>query len=196
MRDALLLVDLIQQFRHDEGERLLQSFRERLPAMQAAIANARSSGMPVLYVNDSAGRWDSDAPALVRSAVEERGGGDVVALVAPQNGDRFVLKARYSGFDHTPLAILLAELEVERLLLVGAATEGCVVQTAIDARELGFKVTIIADACATNDEHLERIALHYAEQVGGVHVVRTSDLEGALSRRDDLAASSKSAGQP
>jgi nicotinamidase-related amidase len=175
MRDALLLVDLINDFGHEDGDRLLRSFRDRLPSMQIAIAHARAAGIPVIYVNDSAGRWDSDAPALVRAAAEEGRGSDLIAALAPQNGDRFVLKARYSGFDHTPLAILLEELEVERILLAGAATEGCVVQTAIDARELGFKVTILSDACATNDEHLERIALQYAEQVGGVWIATSAD---------------------
>ena len=65
---------------------------------------------------------------------------------------------------------------MERILLAGAATEGCVVQTAIDARELGFKVTILSGACATNDEQLERIALQYAEQVGGARIATSADL--------------------
>jgi nicotinamidase-related amidase len=176
MKDALLLVDLINGFDHDDGDRLLQSFRQRLSSMQAAISHARHSEFPVIYVNDDAGRWDGDAPELVRSAIEDGRGGDVVALVAPGDGDRIVVKPRYSGFDHTPLALLLEELKVERILLAGAATEGCVVQTAIDARELGYKVTILADACATNDEHLERIALHYAEQVVGVRIESATDL--------------------
>ena len=176
MKDALLLVDLINGFDHDDGDRLLRSFRQRLSSMQAAISHARHSEIPVIYVNDDAGRWDGDAPELVRSAIEEGRGGDVVALVAPGDGDRIVVKPRYSGFDHTPLALLLEELKVERILLAGAATEGCVVQTAIDARELGYKVTILADACATNDERLERIALHYAEQVVGVRIESATDL--------------------
>ena len=179
MRDALLLVDLINHFDHEDGDRLLASFRERLPGMQAAIAYANDSRIPVVYVNDNSGRWDSDAPALVRSAIDEGCGGDVVSAIAPAAGDRFLLKPRYSGFDHTPLALVLEDLEVERLLLAGAATEGCVVQTAIDARELGFKVTILADACATTDEELEAVALAYAERVGGVQIAHAADLSHA-----------------
>lgn len=48
-------------------------------------------------------------------------------------------------------------------------------QTAIDARELRF-VTIVADACASNDEQLEHIALQYAERVGGIHITRSGEL--------------------
>jgi nicotinamidase-related amidase len=126
--------------------------------------------VPVLYANDNRGVWDGDAPRLVRHAIEEGLGGDLVAAVAPQDGDRFVVKPRYSAFDHTPLDIILRELEVERILLAGAATEGCVVQTAIDAREQGYKVTVLADACATNDPRLEKIALEYLESVVGARL--------------------------
>ena len=90
--------------------------------------------------------------------------------MAPREGDRLLLKPRYSVFDHTPLVILLRELETERLLLAGAATEMCVVQSAIDARELGYKVSILADACATTDPELERLAFDYAERVVGARV--------------------------
>ena len=126
--------------------------------------------MPVLYANDNHGVWDGDARRLVRQAIEEGLGGDLVEAVAPQDGDRFVVKPRYSAFDHTPLDIILRELEVERILLAGTATEGCVVQTAIDAREKGFKVTVLAGACATNDPRLEKIALEYLESVVGARL--------------------------
>jgi nicotinamidase-related amidase len=178
VNDAVLLVDLINRFDHADGDRLLQSFRARMPGMQSAIAYARDSGLPVIYANDNAGQWDSDAPALVDAAIEEGRGGELITPLAPRPGDRFVLKPRYSAFDHTPLELLLAELEIERLLLAGTATEGCVVQTTIDARELDFKVTILRDACATNDECLERIALEYAEQVAGARIASVADFRG------------------
>lgn len=172
--DALLVVDVLSDFDHEDAAPLLTSFRERGARMAEAIAAARDSGVPVVYVNDDRDRWDSDAPTLAREAAEGPGG-DVVRLLLPQAGDRVLLKHRYSAFDHTALELLLESLEVERVLLVGAATEGCVVQTAIDAREHGLKATILADACATADEHLEKIALRYAEDVGGIRVRRVID---------------------
>lgn len=86
--------------------------------------------------------------------------------------DRVLLKHRYSAFDHTALELLLESLGVERIVLVGAATEGCVVQTALDAREHGLKATIVADACATTGAEIEAIALRYAEEVGRIRVRR------------------------
>jgi nicotinamidase-related amidase len=170
MKDALLVVDVFNDFEHEDGDALFASFVERVPAMVDAIAAARAAGTQVVYVNDQHGRWHADAPALVRAALGDPRRAEVLGALEPQPDDPFVLKPRYSAFNHTALELLLRELDVERILLVGAATEGCIVQSGIDARELGFKVTILAGACATNDAELEELALQYAEKVGGMRV--------------------------
>ena len=169
--DAVLVIDVLNDFEHEDGQALLASFEARVTQMRAVLSAARAADVPVIYVNDERGRWESDAPALIRAALEAAGN-DVVRQVLPEPGDSVLLKHRYSAFDHTALDLLLASLEVRRVLLVGAATEGCVVQTAIDARERAMKATIIADACATTDAGLEETALRYAEQVGGIRVRR------------------------
>jgi len=171
MKDALLLVDVINDFRHEDGDRLLESFRERHGALVRALEGARSRGIPIVYPNDNFGVWDGSAQRLVEEALDGEAG-DLVRDVAPRPDDRFVVKPRYSAFDHTPLVLILRELEVERILLAGAATEMCVVQTAIDAKEEGFKVSILADACPTTDPEIEELALRYAEQIVGARVER------------------------
>jgi nicotinamidase-related amidase len=171
VRDALVLVDVINAFDYEDGERLLASFRDRQAGLLRALERARRDGVPVVYANDNVGVWDGDAPGLVRRAVAGPGG-ELVEAIAPREGDRFVFKPRYSAFDHTPLELLLGELEIERILLAGTATEMCVAQTAIAARERGFKVTVLVDACATVDERMEGISLDYLENVVGVRLER------------------------
>src|SRR5215204_1648536 len=149
MRDVLVVVDVINTFAHDDGGALLGSFRSRLGGIESALTDSRASATPVVFVNDGLGRWDGDAPGFVRWAMETGHGPDVVSKLAPAAQESFLFKARYSAFDHTALDLLLAELECERILLCGAATEG-----------------------ATTDEELERVALAYAEQVGGIRVAR------------------------
>jgi nicotinamidase-related amidase len=166
VRDALVLVDVVQTFEHEGGEKLLESFRSRHDGFVNALERARDDGVAVVYANDNFGVWDGDAPRLVRSALEGRGG-ELVEAVAPRERETFVVKPRYSAFDHTPLELILRELEIERLLLGGMSTEGCVAQTTIDARELGFKVTVLAKACATVDGRVEQVALEYLETVAG-----------------------------
>ncbi|HWE82866.1 MAG TPA: isochorismatase family cysteine hydrolase [Gaiellaceae bacterium] len=167
--DAILVIDLLNDFVHEDGDALLSSLRERAPNIGHVLEVARDTGVPVIYVNDERGAWTSDAVRLVRIALEGKAG-DLVEPLLPQAGDPVLLKHRYSAFDHTALDILLESQDVRRVLLVGAATEGCVVQTAIDARERGLKASIVVDACATTSPELEAIALAYAEKVGGIHL--------------------------
>jgi nicotinamidase-related amidase len=175
VRTVLLLVDVINDFEHEDGEELLASFRERVDGMKRALEYARAQQIAVVYANDNHGVWDGDAAGLVRRASGAKGG-DVIEQIAPRGGDRFIIKPRYSGFDHTPLVLILRELDAELILLAGSSTEGCVTQTAIDGRELGFKITVLTDACATADPRLERISLEYLEQVVGARLARSTDL--------------------
>ncbi len=124
----------------------------------------------MIYANDDWGRWDGDAPGLIRSAVDRGRAGALIEAIRPREGDRVILKPRYSAFDSTPLEILLHTLEIDRILLAGMATEGCVTQTAIGARELGYKVTVLARACACVDERLEAVALEYLREIVGAFV--------------------------
>lgn len=160
---------MLDDFTHEDAEALLASFQERSATIERAIAAAREAGVPVIYVNDDRDRWDSDAPALAREAADGLGG-EVIRPILPRQGDRVLLKHRYSAFDHTALDLLLEAESTTRVMVMGAATEGCVVQTALDAREHGLKATILADACATTDEGLEATALRYAQDVGGIRV--------------------------
>jgi nicotinamidase-related amidase len=171
MGKTLLLVDVIKDFRHEDGERLLASYRDRHQGLVRLLEEARSGDRPVVYANDGGGVWDSDAPALVERAIEEGEAGELVREVAPRRGDVVILKPRYSAFDATPLqSILREELEADELVVAGTATEMCVFQTVTDGLRLGFEVSVRADACATVDEDSERLALDYLERVLGVGV--------------------------
>jgi nicotinamidase-related amidase len=123
--------------------------------------------------------WRGERLGFVQQAIESGAGGDVVAALRPEPEERFLFKPRYSAFDQTPLGPVLEELAIERVILIGAATEGCVVQTAIDARELKLKATILKTSCATANSDLEHVALAYATDVGGVRLGST--LEEARS---------------
>jgi nicotinamidase-related amidase len=172
---ALLLVDVIKDFEHEDGDRLLASFRQRHPGLVRAVERAREDGATIVYANDNAGKWRSEAPSLIRRALEGKGG-ELVGAIAPRSEDLVVLKPRYSAFDDTPLASLLEDCGVRELTLAGTVTEMCVFQTATDAVRHGFEVAVQADACATVDEVHEALALSYLEQVVGLRVLNRPGL--------------------
>jgi nicotinamidase-related amidase len=167
--DAVLVVDVFTDFSHEDGAALFESFSERASNMARVLAMARAAGVLIVYANDERDTWRSDAPGLVADALHGVGRGLITPLV-PARDDPILLKHRYSAFDHTALDILLSSSGTERVILIGAATEGCVVQTAIDARERGLKASIVVNACATVDPKLEQTALRYARLVAGAHL--------------------------
>jgi len=171
MRDVVLAVDLLDDFRHADGAALLDSVRERAGGMRATLEAARAGGRPIVYAHDHHGIWDGDRDRLVDAALAADGG-EVLRPLLPAPDDRFIVKPRYSAFDLTPLELLLAELAAERLVLFGTTTEMCVAQTAIDARERDLKVSVVTDACACIDAEMERVALGYLEGVAGVQLAR------------------------
>lgn len=178
MTDCLLAIDLFSDFAHEDGDRLLRSLTERRAGFENAFAVAREHGIPIVYANDAHGAWDGDGPGLVERALAGPGGG-VLAALRPRPGDAFLVKPRYSAFDLTPLSLVLADVGADRLLLVGTATEMCVAQTAIDARERGLMVTVVTGACATVNQRNERTALEYLEAITGSRLAPT--LEAALA---------------
>ncbi|HEX4746415.1 MAG TPA: isochorismatase family cysteine hydrolase [Gaiellaceae bacterium] len=181
MKDCLLAVDLFSDLSFEDGDRLLASLEARQEGFVETLARARSTAVPVVYANDTFGVWNGDRSDIVRRGLEGRGG-HVLESLQPTESDAFVVKPRYSAFDLTPLELVLSTLDVERLLLMGTTTEMCVAQTAIDARERGYLVTVIVTACATPDERLEQIALEYLEQVAGARLAESFEL--AVAERD------------
>jgi nicotinamidase/pyrazinamidase len=67
-----------------------------------------------------------------------------VDVVIDKGQDR--LSQGYSGFQDTRLGDILRERGVDRLFVAGLATDYCVKSTVLDARRLGFDVTVVEDA--------------------------------------------------
>jgi nicotinamidase-related amidase len=57
------VVDVFNDFDHEDGDELHESFAERASNMRQAIDLARAGHVPLIYVNDEQGRWDIGAPA-------------------------------------------------------------------------------------------------------------------------------------
>jgi nicotinamidase-related amidase len=168
--DALVLVDVLADFGHEDGDAMFASFREAHEHIRKAVAAARDARIPVVYANDDFGTWSGDRRRVLDEARRRCPEPALIDAIAPERDDPFVCKPRYSAFDHTPLDLLLREREVRRLLLAGTATEMCVAQSAIDGRELGYQITVLPEACAAVDADNAAIALRYLAHVVGARI--------------------------
>ncbi len=82
-----------------------------------------------------------------------------------------VYEGAYSGFegssdDGSTLAEVLATHHVRDVTVVGFATDHCVKATALDARALGFAVTVVQDLCAGVDPETTRRAISAMREAG------------------------------
>lgn len=158
MTSALIVVDMLNAYDHEDADLLLGSVRKALPAMQRLVERARHEEVPIVYVNDNYGDWSACRPELVERAVAGRAP-DLVEPIAPGEGTWFITKARHSVFYETQLEYLLREQEIERIVLVGQVTEQCILYSALDAYVRRFAVAVPRDAVAAIHADLADAAL-------------------------------------
>jgi nicotinamidase/pyrazinamidase len=161
-RTALLVIDVQNDFAHPEGSLHVGDADAAVRAVNREIAAARAAGALVVTTQD----WHpADTPHFAKDGgtwpvhcVAGTWGAELHAELEP--GDHQVFKGvggedGYSGFSmadpttgatsSTGLDALLRERGIERVVVVGLATDYCVKATALDAVALGYATTVVRD---------------------------------------------------
>ncbi|SEM99136.1 Nicotinamidase-related amidase [Loktanella fryxellensis] len=105
------------------------------------LGHARTTGDLVIHVRHEAG---SDTAPFFRPGTS---GAEINSAVAPQGAEAVVLKHRPNAFHQTDLLDRLRTAGVADLIVCGAMSQMCVDATVRAAADLGFKVTVVSDAC-------------------------------------------------
>lgn len=163
---ALLIIDMISDFEFEDGERLYHQTLPIVDRIAALKQRVRAAGLPVIYVNDNWGRWQSNLEKLVQYVIETpTRGAPIAQRLRPQDDDYFVLKPKQSGFFATTLETLLHYLGTRLLILTGIAGDICVLFTANDAYMRDYHLVIPADCVASRDEPSNARALAHCRSV-------------------------------
>lgn len=164
-RQALLLIDVINDLEFPGGEQLLGQALPAARCIAALTKRARAAGVPVVYVNDNFGRWRSDFRCQVDHCLTEGiRGREIARLLVPEEQDYFVLKPKHSGFFSTSLDILLKYLGAKTLILAGFAGNICVLYTANDAYMRDFHLLVPEDCVASENAEANAYALKQMER--------------------------------
>jgi len=191
---ALLLIDVINDLEFPEGAQLLEHARPTAHRIADLKGRARAAAIPIIYINDNFGRWQSNFNKIVEHCIEDNTlGKPIVELLLPEEDDYFVLKPKHSGFFSTTLDTLLQYLRVSTLILTGVAGNICVLFTANDAYMRDFALVLPADCIASNTEEENHYALQQIERVlkADIRPSTELDVEGlkAAARRANYSAS-------
>jgi nicotinamidase-related amidase len=149
---ALLLIDVINDLEFDGGEKLLRHALPMSKSLAELKRGAKKAGVPVVYVNDNFGKWQSDFKRILEHCLNDDVRGRPIAeALQPEEDDYFVLKPKHSGFFSTTLDILLDYLEARTLVLTGLSGDICVLFTAHDAYMRDFNLIVPSDCIASED---------------------------------------------
>ncbi len=139
---ALLVID-IQNFYFENGSLPLTGGGEAARQARRVLDVFRARKLTVIHV-----RHTPKTAAFANGEptdAQYRFHADVV----PVADETVVTKHYANSFRETPLLEILRQRHVTRLVIVGMQTHMCVEAAARAATDLGFDVTVVAEACAT-----------------------------------------------
>jgi nicotinamidase-related amidase len=163
---VLILIDLINDFEFDGADPMFTNTLAIAQPIAKLKKNAKAAGIPVIYVNDNFGKWQSDFRKLVDHCLKDNVRGNPIAeLLRPDEQDYFVLKPKHSAFYSTSLELLLRYLKAHTLILTGIAGNICVLFTANDGYMRDFDLVIPQDCIASETEADNQHAIAYMSKV-------------------------------
>jgi nicotinamidase-related amidase len=112
-------------------------------------------------------------------------GAEIHACVAPKPGETVIEKNFPNSFRGTALQKRLEELAVRELVVAGMMTHMCVDATVRHAADLGYKVTLLGDACATRTQTYAGESVP-ARQVHAAFLAALNGFYAKVIRADEL----------
>jgi nicotinamidase-related amidase len=203
-RPALLLIDVYRCVFGDRPEPLLESVKhwpgscglaawQALPYIKELLAAARQAGIPVVYSTNlpepNIQPWAKGSRRSAREAVPDaelrarfERDFEIMAEVAPREGELVVGKSSPSVFFGTPLEAHLISLGVDTLLVAGESTSGCVRAATVDGCTLRYRMIVVEECVFDRHEATHALNLFDIHQKYG-DVIPLSD---ALAYLDGL----------
>lgn len=144
MKKALILID-IQNDYFESGKMTLEGSLLASENAKSVLDAFRANQLPIVHIQHIAAR--ADATFFLEHSV----GAEIHENVKPLLGEKVIIKHYPNSFRETELLEYLVGKEITDVVICGMMTHMCVDATVRAAKDLGFNVTLIADACATRN---------------------------------------------
>lgn len=172
---ALLVVDVQNDFADPKGSLYVNGGEVAVGAVNTEVTRARTAGAAVVYTQDwhppdtphfakdggiwpvhcVAGTWGAEFHPALSIPADANDGPIVRKGVGGEDGySGFTVRAPETGEEApTGLDQMLREHGIERVVVVGLATDYCVSATVLDAVRLGYATTVVVDAIRAVNLH-------------------------------------------
>lgn len=144
-RTAVLVVDMQNDFVSPGGTLQVADAQDTVPTIAGVLERARSAGARVAYTQDWHPPDDPEFAIWPEHVVMGSWGAEIVAELAPREGERVMRKPRYDGFYGTQLDHLLHLWGIRHVVILGTVANICVLHTAGSAALRWFDVTVVED---------------------------------------------------
>jgi nicotinamidase-related amidase len=143
MADTALVIIDIQNDYFPGGKMELEGAEAAAANAARALERFRQKGLPVIHVRHLSTRPGATffIPGTAGANIHER--------VQPREGERVIEKNFPNSFRATDLDKALKDAGAKELVVAGMMTHMCVDASVRQAADLGYKVTLLGDACAT-----------------------------------------------
>lgn len=175
---ALLIIDVINDMEFDGADALVELAVPMAHRIAELKRRAKKAHIPVCYVNDNFGRWQSDFSRVVKHCLEDGVRGEPVArILEPADDDYFVLKPKHSAFYATTLDVLLSYIGARTLILTGIAGNICILFSANDAYMRDLNIFVPADCVVSNSVTDNQQALEQMHKILKADITPSTDLD-------------------
>ncbi|MBX9646963.1 MAG: cysteine hydrolase [Xanthobacteraceae bacterium] len=176
LRDAVLvMIDLQNEYL--AGPIALPDANTAIVSAGKLLARARDAGAAIFHIAHKGrpgGMFDRSA---------ERGA--IVPALTPLPGEPVIEKSLPNAFAGTDLETQLAAVGRKDVILAGLMTHMCISSTARAGLDLGYRITVDADSCATRDLPDGRGGAIAAATIHEVALAELSDRFAIIARGED-----------
>lgn len=140
MKSGLILIDIQNDYFKD-GKTELNHPTETAKCAKTILDFFRENNLPVYHIQH------------INTTTKAAGstGAEINSLVTPNKDEKVFIKHVPNSFYNTALAETLSNNGIKHIVVCGMMTHMCVDTTVRAAKDLGFSVTLIEDACTTKD---------------------------------------------
>lgn len=148
METALLLID-IQNDYFENGTMSLVDSDKASENAKLILNSCRANHQTIVHIQHIA-----TSPAATFFLANTKGT-EIHDNVKPLDSEKVIIKHYPNSFRETELLDYLKSKNITNLVICGMMTHMCVDATTRAAKDMGFNIVLIGDACATKDQEID-----------------------------------------